>query len=249
RPDGSTGFRSDHGGSAGTIWDMYGIKASESLTTRAGGLGGRLGAPGFGLLVGHESTIAPTPEMLQTYYDVLLWVTGDLNSGILGPYANQTTDDVLQAEDFMLSGTTLRPRAIWIIGNGFAEGEGSGDHAALVTNFFGMSYRGSYGVLSGTQLVDCVDILPTSPVSTTDIFCANNVCEHSNDVVNRNTDPPVAASAYSFYQATGGGAPYIEGLRTDLTASKHYKTAWDGVEIEHIYNRFCTGSFGRLTYI
>src|SRR5262249_12444522 len=36
RPDGSIGFRSDNGGQPGTSYDLFGVKAAESLTSTVG---------------------------------------------------------------------------------------------------------------------------------------------------------------------------------------------------------------------
>src|SRR5262249_33716625 len=44
-----------HGGSPGTTWDMYGVKASESLTTSAGALGCRFAPVATGLAAGKDA--------------------------------------------------------------------------------------------------------------------------------------------------------------------------------------------------
>ena len=72
----------------GSSWDMYGVKASESLATTAGGLGSRLAnRASMGFAAGRESKQGPTPEMLRTYYRVVSILSGDLTSGVLGPEA------------------------------------------------------------------------------------------------------------------------------------------------------------------
>src|SRR5260221_1336119 len=44
-----------HGGSPGTTWDMYGVKASEALTTSAGALGCRFAPAATGLAAGKDA--------------------------------------------------------------------------------------------------------------------------------------------------------------------------------------------------
>src|SRR4029077_16123977 len=75
----------------GTIWDMYQVKASESLTTSAGAPGSRLAnRANMGFATGRESRQGPTPQMLRAYYRIVAILSGDLNSGILGPFVNRS---------------------------------------------------------------------------------------------------------------------------------------------------------------
>src|SRR5689334_21992012 len=75
----------------GTTWDMYGVKASESLTTSAGALGSRLAnRASMGFAANKFSQAGPTPEMLRAYYSVVALLSGDLTSGVLGPFVNRS---------------------------------------------------------------------------------------------------------------------------------------------------------------
>lgn len=79
----------------GTTWDMYGVKASESLTTSSGSPGNRYAnRASMALATGKEARIGPTKEVLRQYYRVLAVLSGDLNSGILGPFTNRSPDDI-----------------------------------------------------------------------------------------------------------------------------------------------------------
>src|SRR5207253_2402528 len=91
----------DHKGQAGSVFDMYGVKACEALSTTASGIGGRLATQASGYAAGKDAKMGPTPEMLRTYYRQILLLSGDLNSGILGPFVNRGADDVTMLEDFM----------------------------------------------------------------------------------------------------------------------------------------------------
>src|SRR5205823_4629193 len=74
-----------HGGQPGTIWDMFGVKASESSTT-SGSIGNRGAAVPTGLMAGKQNKNGPTGDMLRQYYRILFALTGDLNAGNVGPY-------------------------------------------------------------------------------------------------------------------------------------------------------------------
>jgi hypothetical protein len=246
---GGPGFRQDNGGQPGTSWDMFGIKASESLTTSAGGFGSRLGPAAVGFLVGQESRIGPTPEMLQAYYPMLLWLSGDLNSGVLGPFNNRMSNDVLMLTDYLSSATLAEPRGIFVMGDGFVESATNtgGAQLTLLTNFLGLSLRSPSYVSLSSNLNACADLLPTSPLSTTDIYGSGNACLWSNDTYSLSAEPTAAADL--FYQNVGGSGPYIAGVRTGTSGSKFFITQADGLEIEHVYSRFCEGSLGRLAHM
>src|SRR5437867_2292767 len=120
--------RYDHGGQPGSTWDMYGVKASEALTTSGAQLGCREGPKADGLATNKDAKSGPTADMLGTYYDVLIILTGDLNSGILGPFTNRGSNDVALLEQFMTvpapgqNASTLK-RGIYIAGDGFLQSE------------------------------------------------------------------------------------------------------------------------------
>ena len=94
-PDGRSAFISEHGGQPGyrSRWDMYQVRASESLTTQAGGIGSKLANFNAGnILNGYRSQQGATPDQLN-YYKMIFIMSGDLNSGILGPFPNRSQND------------------------------------------------------------------------------------------------------------------------------------------------------------
>src|SRR5262249_43605078 len=111
----------------GTTWDMYGVKAAESLTTSAGQLGSRLAnRASMGVAAGRETKQGPTPEVLRAYYRVVTILTGDLNSGIFGPFVNRSQNDIALLNDFLTAtGGTPRPRGIFMQGDGIGQSEKS----------------------------------------------------------------------------------------------------------------------------
>ena len=89
-----TGFVSNNQ-QPGTTWDLYGVKASESLTTQAHAFGSRYSnRASMGLLTGKTIQTGPTKKCCASSTRVVALMTGDLNSGVLGPFANRSRDDI-----------------------------------------------------------------------------------------------------------------------------------------------------------
>ena len=72
---------------------------------------------------GKASRQGPTPEMLSAFYHLMLFMSGDLNRGILGPFPEQdVSNDVSILRNWLQSGDPLMPnRGLWAIGDGFVE--------------------------------------------------------------------------------------------------------------------------------
>jgi hypothetical protein len=137
----------------GTTWDMYGVKAAESPTLSAGQLGSRLAnRANMGFAAGRESRQGPTREMLRAYYRTLTILTGDLNSGIFGPFVNRSQNDVAILSDYLITaGGTPQPRGIFIQGDGFGQSEGGGSHSQIRTPASSPTSWGWYSAVSPTS--------------------------------------------------------------------------------------------------
>jgi hypothetical protein len=240
----------------GTTWDMYGVKASESLTTSAGALGNRLAVrPVAGdFALGREAKSGPTPEMLRTYYRVVSILSGDLNSGILGPFTNRSQNDIALLNDFLTQAAgSAQPRGIFVQGDGFGQSEkASGgidpSHAQFLTDKLGVVFRNpSYRSLSGSRN-DCVDLLTTTSMTpAADIYGVMSTCAFSNDVYNRN--PALSESAEgAFYENVGLSGPYVSDVVKPTTALRPWIAVTSGYEIEHLFGRYCLTDGGRLAY-
>ncbi len=209
--------------------------------------------------------MGPTPEMLRTYYRMLLILSGDLNSGVLGPFVNRSSDDVALIQDFLsnTSGSPT-PRGIWAMGDGFAQSEvQSGgvvpSHTALITNYFATQLRdGSYQSVSGNTN-PVADLMPTGIVSPPsggippsaggDVFGVESSCTWSNDLLNVNSAIPGAAVA-SYYQSAGhaANAPYVASVYAPSGGARPWISLLDGWDIEHLHSRMDDNSYGRLAY-
>jgi hypothetical protein len=251
----SAGVVANKNSQPGTTWDMYGVKASESLTTSAGGLGSRLAnRAGMGFAVGRESRQGPSPEMLRAYYRVVAILSGDLNSGLLGPFVNRSQNDVALLSDYLVAaGGTPQPRGIFIQGDGFGQSENGSkgidpSHGTFLTDKLGVIFRSpSYQSLAG-NLNDCADILTTTALTTSnDIYGVVNFCTFSNDVYNRN---PALAEAVqgAFYENVGLNGPYLSDVVKTAVASRNWVAVTSGYDIEHLLGRYCDTDNGRLAY-
>jgi hypothetical protein len=239
----------------GTTWDMYGVKASESLTTSAGQLGSRLANRfGMGFAVGRQSKQGPTPEMLRGYYRVVAILSGDLNSGVLGPFPNRSQNDIALLNDFLTAaGGTAQPRGILVQGDGFGQSEAGSKgidpaHGAFLTDKLGLIFRApSYQSLAG-NLNACTDILTTTALTTSaDVYGARNECTFSNDVFNRN--PALAESQDgAHYENVGLNGPYVSDVVKTAVPLRNWVAVTSGYEIEHLFTRYCETEGGRLAY-
>jgi hypothetical protein len=240
---------------AGTTWDMYQVKASESLTTSAGAPGSRLAnRSGMGFAAGRESKAGPTPEMLRAYYRVVSILSGDLNSGVLGPFVNRSQNDIALFNDYLTAASGLpQPRGIFVMGDGFGQSEkatGGVDpaHSLFLTDKLGLIFRNpSYQSLAG-NLNDCADVLTTTSLTpTADVYGVSNFCTWSNDVFNRNPALPEAVEG-AFYENVGMNGPYVSDVVKTAVPLRNWVAATAGYEIEHLYSRYCDTDNGRLAY-
>ena len=87
--------------------------------------------------------------MIGTFYKAVLFLSGDRDRRILGPYRDQSQDDVSIIGDWLASANPVVPdRAFWAMGDGFvesnvAEGDGS-TQERFVQDYLGvdLSYPG-----------------------------------------------------------------------------------------------------------
>jgi hypothetical protein len=137
------GFVAEHVGQPGSGggWDLYQVKGAESMTTRAGSLGSRkanrTGTPGQQIVIAKSSRQGPTPEMLSAYYTMMLYLSGDLNSGVLGPLSNNSQNDAASRR-VARRWQSPRPTVALAIGDGLPSRTfRRADHQDLMLNYLG----------------------------------------------------------------------------------------------------------------
>jgi hypothetical protein len=251
--DNAPGYICSHLGSAGTgtLWDMFQIKASESLTTSAGSLGSKLanrtGTAGQAILFAKSSRQGPTPEMLNVYYTMMLYLTGDLNSGILGPYTARSQNDVGMLMAWLSAGNqAIQNRGFWAVGDGFAESNIFGEKqitADFMLNFLGtdllhnnyIQFTGNSDDFSILRLFPAFQNKPSQEVQ---VFGMRNLCLWTQDVLTPGgiglPTEAVVTSEYDKYPNGGAAAP--AGVFKDWTPQHPWKTLVDGWDLEHITN-------------
>jgi hypothetical protein len=207
----------DNKGQAGRVFDMYQVKASESTTTPAGGFGSRLSnRTGIGLLANKTSRHGPTQEMLRAFYRFVLVHTGDVTSGVWGPFTDRSDNDWSLVRDFLTvsSPGTAQPRGVFVQGNGFVEDAFNNfvfNSEAELVSLFGVDLQDrSYTNVSGVtqQYVDLLSTPAMNPAST--IYGVSNSCTATNDVLD-----PLTSTVTSRYQ----GNTFVSGaMRTSPTA-------------------------------
>ncbi|HEY2956037.1 MAG TPA: FlgD immunoglobulin-like domain containing protein [Candidatus Eisenbacteria bacterium] len=242
-------------GQPGTTWDMYGVKAAESLNSSSGSLGARLAYRGVGtLLTSKVAKNAPSPEMLGAYYRILMILTGDLNSTLIGPFDDRSQDDTGILHGFLAEATAEAHRGLFMQGDGLIEDmqfscNNSNYGQCQLLAEMNVSLRDpSYLLLSGNKAF-CVDLIPTPVITTNgDIYGLRNTCLFTLDVLNTEADG-VAASNYG---AVGGGAPYVAGVFADaepvFNPDRHFQTLVEGWGISRLSSRLCDTATGRLAY-
>jgi hypothetical protein len=241
----------------GTTWDMYGVKASESLTTSASALGNRLAnRAAMGLMTGKEARSGPTPEMLRKFYRIVSVLSGDLNSGLLGPFSNRSQNDIALLNDYLTGndvGSTPQPRGFQAMGDGFAQAEvqsGGVDpaHLDFLTAKLGIALRNSaYPSVSGNPNL-CADLITASAITTNgDVYGVGSGCGWGNDVLQRSPSVSEAVEA-GYYEAVGVNAPYVASVYKPASGPRNWVALTNGWDIEHAWSRYCGTSGGRLAY-
>jgi hypothetical protein len=240
-----------HGGQPGTIWDMFGVKASESSTTSPS-LGSRSAAAPTGLMAGKQNKNGPTGDMLRQYYRILFALTGDLNAGNIGPYNDKGDQDVGLLFDFVNDakpGTTT-PRGVWFQGRGFVEGQitgGTSGHPTFPPTFFGAGLAsGDYRSFSGNT-TDIVDLFGLLPVFTSGaIYGVLSSCTIPNDVLTlQGTFGAVPATRYA--NPTTGPIASIYAPATPAGVHPHISLV-DGFRIQSLGSRNSLRSAGAIDY-
>jgi hypothetical protein len=251
--DNQPGFVSEHIGQPGSggVWDMYQVKASESLTTSAGSLGSRManrtGGAGQQLVIAKSSRQGPTPEMLDAHYRMMLYLTGDLDNGILGPYSNRSQNDAgILIEWLDLASSTELNRAFWAIGDGFVQSNMFG--AEQITTDLMLDYLATdivhwnYIQHSGNSDVLALHRLfpewQNKGQQQIQLFGLRNLCLWTNDVITPGgIGLPALATVTSEYDrksSPGGAYRAPAGVFKDWDPTSPYKTLVEGWDLEHL---------------
>jgi hypothetical protein len=250
--DGQPGFVAEHLGQpgSGARWDMYQVKGAESPANAAGSIGSRkakrTGGAGQQIVIDKTARIGPTVEMLDAYYPMMLYLSGDLRSGVLGPYTNHSQNDAGLLMDWLDAGSTSSPnRGFWAIGDGFAESNIFAEQA--INTDLMLSYLGTdllhwwYAQYSGNTdpLVHLRERSDwQNPSSSEYVLGMRNLCTWSNDVLTPGGVglPSLAIVTGEYDRRTSPGGVYAgpAGVFKQWSAASPYLTQVEGWDIEHL---------------
>jgi len=250
-PDDPANFVYDRNAEPGTTWDMFGVRSAESLNSKVASIGVDLSNHASSFQIDNKwSFQGPSLAMLEAYYSMILILSGDLNSGLLGPYNDFGNNDVKMLQDFMLGGTSGAHRGVFIEGNGFVESAAATtSNASLLSSYLGTSLRDpSYLLLAGNT-GGCLDLVAQSPITANgDIYGLRNGCLLTNDVL----QPGPGGVAASLYSPAGNASPpVVASVFHDVNAvnGEFWQSLVDGWDIKDLRGRFCGTTYGRLAYI
>jgi hypothetical protein len=200
--------------------------------------------------------------MARAYYRILLILSGDLNSGVLGPFTNRSQDDCTFLNQYTQipdpAGNV--PRAVLVQGDGFAQSEAATAglappvgplHGNILTNTLGADFvAGAYGVLSGNSAQ--YSTLTTFGPIAGDVYGVGNSCLWGNDVLAADVVATSTAQKSSEYQQVGVNH-YVSGVYAAPTASgphQYHYSYLDGWDIRHLFSRppAPVNGIGRLGY-
>jgi hypothetical protein len=255
-------FTREHGGSPGTTWDMYQVKASESLTTSAGSLGSRLAFSTATLAGSKKARTGPTQDMLAAYYSLMLFLSGDLNSGVMGPFSNRSQNDAGLIMAWLAQGNAVvQNRGFWAIGDGFVESNRASaagtNQRILLDNFLGVDLDTPAGLgdVTTDEVVDLV-LQPTwqgKKSTAFHFFGVRSICTFTNDLLKRGAIGADVLDASKYQRkSTGPLVPErLASLFKDYAplVNRPWKTLVDGWDIEHLTNRNDVNTLARSIYM
>lgn len=236
----------------GTLWDAYQVKAGESFATTATRIGGRLGYRAAGGPVdGKWTRTPPTPDMLSTYYSMILYSSGDVSYSILGPEYDITSDDVALLEDWLSSGDPGTPtRGLLTMGDSFAEaafiGNGGVPQQTFVNNYLGVTFVDYNYRLFVPDFHDDI-ALPMTPAINpggVDVYLSNT-CYSTEDVLGVNTALPEASAASYYASATSGN---VSAVYKGHDPTRPWVALTTGHRLAHLRTQLGVSGIGRLLW-
>ncbi|HTM57063.1 MAG TPA: FlgD immunoglobulin-like domain containing protein [Candidatus Udaeobacter sp.] len=225
--DTTPGFIAGHLGQAGTTWDLYTVRGADDVVN------GQACSIGSRLAFGGDAGLGPTFNMLIFYYDLILIFTGDRHSGILGPFADRSQDDITMLRDFLLYTIPTHRRGLYVEGEGFVESEiaRGGDHMAFLNGYLGVDLETSLGPgqdyrpYSGNTS-SSASISLSAPHTFANIDCQLNGDPDVLLPVNGARTPN--AIAVATYENVGLNGPYIASVYNHGDVAHSWVTLVDG---------------------
>jgi hypothetical protein len=245
-----------HIGQAGTAFDMYGVKAAESLNSGSGSIGSRESfRDGANIQISDKrSRQGPTQAMLDQYYKILLTFTGDLNSAIFGPFTNKSQNDFLVMQNYLLASDpgTLN-RGIWMGGDGLIEAlDESPEGQTFSSSFLGVDLLFENYIQVSTNTAFSADVTPTSETDPLLLhsYGVRNSCTATLDVLTRTPGLFQQTADAAYYEAIDDyPADAFPAVIVKHHSATHPWFAWtEGFNIGLLNSQDERSSVGRLSY-
>jgi hypothetical protein len=178
---------------------------------------------------------------------MMLYLTGDLNSGILGPFNNRSQNDAGMLMDWLDAASSATPnRGIWAMGDGFVESCIFGNK--IITTNLMLDYFGTDLIhWNYTQYTGNSDDLLRLRVfgewqnkgsQSIQLFGMRNLCLWTNDVLTPGgVGLPTLATVTSEYdRISSPGGSYVApaGVFKQWDPTSPYLTLVDGWDLEHL---------------
>ncbi|HTM57340.1 MAG TPA: FlgD immunoglobulin-like domain containing protein [Candidatus Udaeobacter sp.] len=247
--------------SAGTTWDKYDVKCAESTSNGGNSIGARLSTAPSGtdfITAAQTQKQAPTPSMLNLY-KVIVLLSGDLNSSILGPFTDRSADDCKILRDWLTASTKVARHGILCGGNGFVQDASlSGPpQQTFINNWLGVDLdpvSGEIGYRAGSgNPATQADLVPQVAEfvggNPTQKYGIRNTCLGTLDVLQVvNGTTTLNATSAADYQNVGANGPYHAAVMNKGDDSHPWYALTEGWDIFNVTSRFDNNTTGRLQW-
>jgi hypothetical protein len=247
-------------GQKGLAFDWFDITGAESVEGDRPGCRLATSPPE---LADRQCKQGPTPEMLKTYYNIILWMSADLESSTLhdGVDVGEQSDDVGLIRDFLANASQEEGRAVWLAGDGVAHdlATSAGDASALLNSFFGAVYESdNYRLASGNLRTPSAVINLIPEFSEPRPYGFDNSCRWYADVISVNGAVSDAVLAQRYEDSSDGDGAIFPGeygasvYRPPNNTSRYYTTLFSGFQLPHLRgNGFesTVTDFGRIDFM
>jgi hypothetical protein len=187
--------------------------------------------------------------MLNAFYPVLAYFTGDISRQLLGPERDYPSDDVGVLKMFIESSGSLTPRDLWVQGGAFASSAATTGATTFLQNDLKLTLRDpSYAILS-LNTASTADLPVFAPISSTsDFYGIRNDCMFKNEVYDL---VPGGTDAAEYSPAGSATPPVIADVYhlPVVTPPEFWHSLVSGFDIQNVDGRFCATDLGRNAYM
>jgi hypothetical protein len=248
-------------GQKGLAFDWFDIQASESAEADRPGC--RLNDSPADLL-DRQCKQGPTPDMLKEFYNTIMWMADDLETGVLhdGIDAQEQSDDVALVQDFLATSAAGSERAIYLAADGAGNdlANSFGNAPTLLSNFFGAVLDAEdYRVASNNLLTPAlVENLTGDFGGPGSFYGYNNSCLLFPDVISVNGAVAGGVLAQRYEDSSDGNVAINPGTygsavyRPADNVSRFYSTLISGYQVPNLIGvgpRNTTTDAGRQNWV